>query len=1364
MRHRKQVIALFLSAVMLLGNTPAALAADDAATPEFPDYTAQLYRDPNNTDDPLKDNDTISTGDTLYYTLTKSAMVSDDGNDSNDVQEDTTYRISLPEPLICAATANQSIVVQGPTSEVTVGSFSMTEGSADIAIRFDIPEKGENNPDGVTLEWLTDFHLSFGCTLDQNKLEDCADDQGQLTITLPGGDSLDLMVSELVPPEPVLPNITKTNNGITQQGETTWTITYTPGNETYTGTVPTQLVDTLPEGLELVENSVEISPTDAAQVDSENPLTFHITGNQAVNITYDTVFTSDTWIDIFKAGTWKGTFSNSVQAYHMVDADPEPWGNAVTSSATQTINSKLLSKNSSDIDYDPDTKTYSATWTITVRPQGQVFDSLVLTDTMGSGLIIPDHLDDLKMAIHYLNSDSGAPIIEIKSDDITRSGQTLTIDLSAYLEQIDGRDFALKYTTKVNGEDLQAPPVDLNAYKNEIQADIALGDDTFTTSPISYTPENVEQVLLTHRGVSANTQEKTITWETTINPDRSGSGWDLPSPNLTEIVYRDALPKSSSSTNSSVWHSFGWTDEMRQATVDTVRESIAANLEKQNLSSDLLKSVEIIEEPDQWVLEVKLSGTGTHPITFQYKTYARDPKFWAGNKKGVTYYYKNTVGLAAGGTKIDDTALTDDVLADGNVAVTPKEAVLRKWPMNTYDPSTRTLTWELFLNERAANLGSVKIEELLPDGMTYVEGSARIGYDRNNGTITTPLAAEQVVSGTDGSLNFFLKDVTKFCRIQFDVTVDVERLTRETTAFSNTAKLFVIDEADPEQPWVQTASASETARLVNKLLTKTSGGVTGSGSNRSVTYTVQLNPLGMNLANLVEDAQNGVWLTDTLDPGLVLDLDSVKLYEGVVKTTGKPNSSTHTYTPKVEQGAAIDSPEMVFDAWTNQLRIRIPDATKAYYLTYTAYVVTANVALDNQITLDGSTLGSSGNAFGSANVAVTAHVSVGIKLRPPADKYFSVTVEKLDSDTRAALAGAEFGLYTVENDESSLVVRGVTAADGTCVLSVPISDLKGADTVYVKEIAAPDGYLMDRSWHAVDVQTGGDGPAITVENTQMTENTEGRVDVTVTINSEEPVDPWAITEFPFLVYEAPPEGEDPGDPMGPFYPDRDGKLIVDGLDPDKEYIIVPDRMPEGYETPQSITVTPGSGDPSITIQPEVTPPDPGDGDGDGGGTGGGDGDGGGDTGDGDGDGGNTGGGDGGGDTGDGDGNGGNTGDGDGGSTGGGTGGGTVIDPGGQNPPTDPGEGQTPTDPDEGETSTGPGSGDPEEEIVPPETPGGAAEPEDAAPGGAVSGTGQSSIPYTGVVSRKELWLAGGLVSLATALWLLLPRKKRPKAQ
>lgn len=37
-----------------------------------------------------------------------------------------------------------------------------------------------------------------------------------------------------------------------------------------------------------------------------------------------------------------------------------------------------------------------------------------------------------------------------------------------------------------------------------------------------------------------------------------------------------------------------------------------------------------------------------------------------------------------------------------------------------------------------------------------------------------------------------------------------------------------------------------------------------------------------------------------------------------------------------------------------------------------------------------------------------------------------------------------------------------------------------------------------------------------------------------------------------------------------------------------------------------------------------------------------------------------------------------------------------------------------------------------------------------------------SIPKTGVESHKELWLAGSVLSLATALWLLLPNKKKQK--
>lgn len=46
MTLRKQAVALLLAVLMLVSNIPVALATGDTTSPEFPDYTAQLYSKP----------------------------------------------------------------------------------------------------------------------------------------------------------------------------------------------------------------------------------------------------------------------------------------------------------------------------------------------------------------------------------------------------------------------------------------------------------------------------------------------------------------------------------------------------------------------------------------------------------------------------------------------------------------------------------------------------------------------------------------------------------------------------------------------------------------------------------------------------------------------------------------------------------------------------------------------------------------------------------------------------------------------------------------------------------------------------------------------------------------------------------------------------------------------------------------------------------------------------------------------------------------------------------------------------------------------------------------------------------------------
>lgn len=206
---KKQVVAFFLSALMLLSHAPIVRAEDPT---ELPDYTAQLYTQPYDSNDPsanLLDNGAkISKDDTFYYVIEKNEMVSESGPTDNDVQEGISYRISLPEPLVCANTfSSQTITAEyiredNTSNTISVGTFSMTEGESYLTICFEIPKDTETNPDGVTLAWLTDFHLSFACGFDQNQLENVVNEQGELTMTLPINNALTLIIAEIVPPRP----------------------------------------------------------------------------------------------------------------------------------------------------------------------------------------------------------------------------------------------------------------------------------------------------------------------------------------------------------------------------------------------------------------------------------------------------------------------------------------------------------------------------------------------------------------------------------------------------------------------------------------------------------------------------------------------------------------------------------------------------------------------------------------------------------------------------------------------------------------------------------------------------------------------------------------------------------------------------------------------------------------------------------------------------------------------------------------------------------------------------------------------------------------------------------------------------------
>lgn len=93
----------------------------------------------------------------------------------------------------------------------------------------------------------------------------------------------------------------------------------------------------------------------------------------------------------------------------------------------------------------------------------------------------------------------------------------------------------------------------------------------------------------------------------------------------------------------------------------------------------------------------------------------------------------------------------------------------------------------------------------------------------------------------------------------------------------------------------------------------------------------------------------------------------------------------------------------------------------------------------------------------------------------------TVTVKKCDSVSKAPMQGVRFGLYPSEQDaraDQNAIARGETNASG----ELPFANLQPNTAYYVRELAAPEGYVAatDRIWQ---VTTGSSGAtALTLEN------------------------------------------------------------------------------------------------------------------------------------------------------------------------------------------------------------------------------------------------------------------------------------------
>ena len=924
------------------------------------------------------------------------------------------------------------------------------------------------------------------------------------------------------------------------RGLASWEIVYTAPNQAYIDkgvNIPVKLDDTLQTGLDIVKDSIQVETklkgqdqvqNDNSQIQTtDTGFTYAIADDvETIKIKYNTQLTDEEFAKAL-AGNNNTTYTNTVKA---VDLNEAP---VLTKNANVNTNAikMIISKKAYDVTYHAaeggNKAYYTLDWEIDIDAHDKQLTELNLSDILtGQAIIISpkimetdENFKKLDMKIQYAEGNYLTPIVEISRDDLElkynddKSRVTgFNLDLTKYLGTDKGKidttkKFKITYRTQVDDSYLASfdpSQIDKQDFKNTVSAGFQFGEvkNPVTSNEASDVPDDTIDPLITISSGGVDKNKLALKWNVTINPPRK-----IPSSlNMTKILFEDTFAKIKScpdSTKRNDYQSFGWNEEKRNEQIENIREQIEKQFtDGSNESLDIT----LTEDDDNYILNIKLKNTGTKQIAFSYYTYGTNPYIWGGNMN-QNFSYKNNVKLLKSGTSIDGQAIITDITATASQNAGGGQALVT-WPLKYYYVSEKKIDWEIWVNTKGSPLGDIKLTDILPEGVSYIEGSARISdkqttsYQESDFVKISEQESETedyvIHNAEEGKLDFNLNNVSSKRSIRFSTTIDYEKLGSkydETVNLKNTVDLYIklyedLYQSACENEWVKTQSASETAKIKNNVLQKTSN----IENDTKVNYKVIINPLGL---ELLSDDKLHLYIEDKLDDGLAFDEESVKLYKAIVADQQKTSGDNHTYNPvNITKGEEITNKNLQFDSANNKMTLELPETNIAYIVEYTAYITRKNVTLNNNVKLVGSSVPET-SSQDEANNSVKLAAHSGAMLRPPKNLFYSVVVKKT-GENNTPLEGANIGLYSAK-DESSLLGVGVSGEDGTCVISVKNSIVKNYETLYVREITAPNGYLLNRDWFEFTKQDGGNSsenaPIAKIQNQKAEAGKQGRLTV-----------------------------------------------------------------------------------------------------------------------------------------------------------------------------------------------------------------------------------------------------------------------------
>ena len=363
------------------------------------------------------------------------------------------------------------------------------------------------------------------------------------------------------------------------------------------------------------------------------------------------------------------------------------------------------------------------------------------------------------------------------------------------------------------------------------------------------------------------------------------------------------------------------------------------------------------------------------------------------------------------------------------------------------------------------NGAPLDIVDTLPDGMSYVAGSAKYTlvqnpYDLHSGigrgneaktVVSNQQLAAENVSSNGNTVTFSIPttaigNYAGYAKLTYRTAVKRGELNTSTNEveFTNTASA--------ESGNKKFESGSGTVTIKNNVLKKT--GAQLSNGNRGK-YTILVNESAVDLMSTSDFLE----LVDTMDAKCTLVPSSLKVCE---RSNGQwTELAQDKYSSKVEQveGAA---------GTQTRLTLTVPDGKylKVEYKVIPSGNPGDEVTLSNTAKLTGVTGGSATDE--QTWIVKNAAASVG-------GNGYGITMTKYDAQqVGATLAGAEFTLYSVNMDQAATAgVEGArtpfatdkTNAKGKISFGTSAQAMANCVLYQLVETKAPDGYaLAEPTW------------------------------------------------------------------------------------------------------------------------------------------------------------------------------------------------------------------------------------------------------------------------------------------------------------